>query len=122
VHAAARARSAVDAYFLRHAMYPGKFTRRDLVTNIMQALLAAPADGPGCLSPRTHLRAVAPAKAVIQPLILEQMDVAAVANLPRATFEARLVGWVRELLTNNKIQLNFTKQCALDESREQSLT
>ncbi len=107
--------TAVDAYLIRHAMNLGKFTRRDLVTNIMQALLTAPADGLASPKPRTQLRAVEVAKATIQPLILEHMDVAAAANLPRATFEAQLVTWVRELLADNKIQLNFTEQCALIE-------
>jgi pilus assembly protein CpaF len=107
--------TAVDAYLIRHAMNLGKFTRRDLVTNIMQALLATPGGGLGSSKPRTPLRVVEVAKAAIQPLILEHMDVAAAANLPRATFEAQLVGWVRELLAENKIQLNFTEQCALVE-------
>src|SRR5216684_6328985 len=107
--------AAVEAYLVRHAMNPGKFTRRDLVTNIMEALLAPP----GALAssnPRNQLRAVETAKAAIQPLILEQMDVATAVNMPRATFEARLAGWVRELLANNKIQLNFTEECALVEA------
>jgi pilus assembly protein CpaF len=107
--------TAVDAYVVRNGMNPGKYTRRDLVTNIIEALLAPPGDEPAALSQRPHLRAVEAAKAVIQPLIVEQMDPAAAMTMPRATFEARLAGWVRELLTSNKIQLNFTEQCALVE-------
>jgi pilus assembly protein CpaF len=108
--------SAIDAYLLRHAMNLGKFTRRDLVTNIMRALLAPPKDQPAASAPRTHLWAVDAAKAAIQPLILERMDVTAAGKLPRAIFEERLVGWVRELLAENRIQLNFTEQCALVEA------
>ncbi len=108
--------TAVEAYLVRHAMTPGKFTRRDLVTNIMEALLAPSGDGLVPSNPRNHLRAVEAAKAAILPLILEQMDVATAASMPRATFEARLAGWVREILSNNKIQLNFTEQCALVEA------
>ncbi len=108
--------AAVEAYLIRHAMNPGKFTRRDLVTNIMEALLAPPGDALASSNPRNHLRVVEAAKAAIQPLILERMDVAAAVNMPRTTFEARLAGWVRELLTSNKIQLNFTEQCALVEA------
>ncbi len=107
--------TAVDAYLIRHAMNLGKFTRRDLVTNVMQALLTPLADRVASSRPRTQLRAVEVAKAAIQPLILEHMDVATAVNLPRATFEAQLVSWVRELLADNKIQLNFTEQCALIE-------
>ncbi len=36
------------------------------------------------------------------------MDVAAAAEMPRATFEAQLSGWVKELLAETKIQLNFS--------------
>src|SRR5713226_1788012 len=108
--------AAVEAYLVRHAMNPGKFTRRDLVTNIMEALLAPPGGELASSNPRNQLRAVEAAKAAIQPLILEQMDVATAVNMPRATFEARLAGWVRELLANNKIQLNFTEECALVEA------
>src|SRR6266849_5103296 len=108
--------AAVEAYLVRHAMNPGKFTRRDLVTNIMEALLAPPGGELASANPRNHLRAVETAKAVIQPLIHEQMDVATAVNMPRATFEARLAGWVRELLASNRIQLNFTEECALVEA------
>src|SRR6266851_3858122 len=108
--------AAVEAYLIRHAMNPGKFTRRDLVTNIMEALLAPPGDALASANRRNHLRVVEAAKAAIQPLILERMDVAAAVNMPRTTFEARLAGWVRELITSNKIQLNFTEQCALVEA------
>src|SRR5712692_7354039 len=108
--------AAVEAYLIRHAMNPGKFTRRDLVTNIMEALLAPPGDALAASNPRNHLMAVEAAKAAIQPLSLERMDVAAAVNMPRTTFEARLAGWVRELLASNKIQLNFTEECALVEA------
>ena len=37
-------------------------------------------------------------------------------NMIRATFEARLASWVRELLASNRIQLNFTEECALVEA------
>jgi pilus assembly protein CpaF len=106
---------AVDAYLLRHEMNAGKLSKRDLVTNIMEALLAPPGNTQTSSNPRTYLRAVEAAKATIQPLILERMDVAAAVDMPRATFEAHLAGWVRQLLADHKIQLNFTEQCALVE-------
>ncbi|HEV2335545.1 MAG TPA: CpaF family protein [Stellaceae bacterium] len=110
------AEKAVDAYFVRHAVISGKYMRRDLVTNIMQALLTPRHGELTSSAPRTYLRVVDTAKAIIQPLIVEHMDVAAAADLPRAAFEAQLSGWVRELLAINKIQLNFTEQCALIEA------
>ncbi|MGC2415211.1 MAG: CpaF family protein [Stellaceae bacterium] len=108
--------TAVDAYLIRRALNLGKFTRRNLVTNIMQALLAPPGTRSSSVKSRVPLRAVEVAKAAIQPLILEHMDVGAAANLPRPAFEAQLVRWVRELLAEKKIQLNFTEQCALVEA------
>ena len=43
------------------------------------------------------------------------MDVAAAAEMPRAVFEAQLSGWVKDLLTETKIQLNFVEQRELVE-------
>src|SRR5205823_91693 len=67
-------------------------------------------------SRRSNQSAVEAAKAQIQPLVLEHMDVAAAAEMPRAVFEAQLTGWVKDLLTETKIQLNFLEQHALVES------
>jgi pilus assembly protein CpaF len=78
----------------------------------MQALLAPLGDEPASSNARS-LRAVETAKARIQPLLLEHMDVAAVAAMPRPAFEAQLNGWVKELLAETKIQLNFVEQRAL---------
>ncbi|HYU12684.1 MAG TPA: CpaF family protein, partial [Stellaceae bacterium] len=69
----------------------------------------------GNLRPQ-HRAAVEAAKAQIQPLVLEHMDVAAAAEMPRAAFEAQLTGWVKELLAETKIQLNFVEQRELVES------
>jgi pilus assembly protein CpaF len=44
------------------------------------------------------------------------MDVAAAAEMPRPAFEAQLTGWVKELLAETKIQLNFAEQRELVES------
>ena len=110
---------AVQAYFVRHAIEANPLSRRDLVTDVMQALIA-PDPTPnealtGNLRPQ-HRAAVEAAKAQIQPLVLEHMDVAAAAEMPRAAFEAQLTGWVKELLAETKIQLNFVEQRELVES------
>jgi len=110
---------AVQAYFVRHAIEANPLSRRDLVTDVMQALIA-PDPTPnealtGNLRPQ-HRAAVEAAKAQIQPLVLEHMDVAAAAEMPRPAFEAQLTGWVKELLAETKIQLNFVEQRELVES------
>src|SRR5438128_3862366 len=110
---------AVQAYFVRHTIEANPLSRRDLVTDVMQALIA-PDPTPnealtGNLRPQ-HRAAVEAAKAQIQPLVLEHMDVAAAAEMPRAAFEAQLTGWVKELLAETKIQLNFVEQRELVES------
>ena len=107
--------AAVQAYFVRHALDANPLSRRDLVTDIMQSLLTpGAADGASRRNP--HKAAIEAAKAQIQPLVLEHMDVAAAAEMPRPAFEAQLTGWVKELLAETKIQLNFTEQRELVES------
>jgi len=110
---------AVQAYFVRHTIEANPLSRRDLVTDVMQALIApdpTPSEAlTGNMRPQ-HRAAVEAAKAQIQPLVLEHMDVAAAAEMPRAAFEAQLTGWVKELLAETKIQLNFVEQRELVES------
>src|SRR5205809_7588650 len=69
---------AVQAYFVRHAIESNPLSRRDLVTDVMQALIApdpTPSEAlTGTLRPQ-HRAAVEAAKAQIQPLVLEHMDV-----------------------------------------------
>jgi len=116
---------AVQAYFVRHAIESNPLARRDLITDIMQSLITGP--GPAGAAPAAEggagvrqlpgrKAAVEAAKAQIQPLVLEHMDVAAAAEMPRAAFEAQLTGWVKELLAETKIQLNFVEQRELVDS------
>jgi len=112
--------AAVQAYFVRNGLDPDPIARRDLITALIKGLLepvkpGATTDDGG--SRRSSNRsAVESAKAQIQPLVLEHMDVAAAAEMPRAVFEAQLTGWVKDLLTETKIQLNFVEQRELVES------
>jgi pilus assembly protein CpaF len=107
--------AAVQAYWVRHTINAGAKARRDLVAEIMQRL-AMPGDGEGETRRSTHKAAVEAAKAQIQPLILEHMDIAVAAEMPRPAFEAQLTGWVQELLAENRIQLNFSEQRELVDS------
>jgi pilus assembly protein CpaF len=111
--------AAVQAYFVRNNVDPNPLARRDLVTGIMQTLLqpSAPESEEATTARRgPHRAAIEAAKAQIQPLVLEHMDVAAAAEMPRPAFEAQLTGWVKELLAETKIQLNFVEQRELVES------
>jgi pilus assembly protein CpaF len=111
--------AAVQAYLVRHGMEANPLDRRDLVTSIMATLLHPGRSEPnsdGSGPRRSHRAAIDAAKAHIQPLVLEHMDVAAAADMPRAVFEAQLSGWVKDLLTESKIQLNFIEQRELVES------
>jgi pilus assembly protein CpaF len=111
--------AAVQSYFARKGIEPDPIARRDLITMLIKALmepgkLASGGDESGRrLSKRSAVEA---AKAQIQPLVLEHMDVAAAAEMPRAVFEAQLSGWVKDLLIETKIQLNFVEQRELVES------
>src|SRR6202049_1850741 len=90
---------AVQAYFVRHAIEANPLSRRDLVSDIMQALIApdpTPSEAlTGAIRPQ-HRAAVEAAKAQIQPLVLEHMAVAAAAEMPRAGFGAQVTWWVKE--------------------------
>jgi len=111
--------AAVQAHLVRHGIEANPLDRRDLVTAIIEGLLnpgRAEAAGDGAGSRRSNRNAIDAAKGQIQPLVLEHMDVAAAAEMPRAMFEAQLSGWVKDLLTESKIQLNFLEQRELVES------
>ncbi|HLG88390.1 MAG TPA: CpaF family protein [Alphaproteobacteria bacterium] len=58
----------------------------------------------------SHRASVDAAKTRIQPLIMDRIDVTAAAELPREEFERQLFGWVNELLSETKTQLNFAEQ------------
>ncbi len=109
--------AAVQAHFVRNAINADPLARRDLVTTILQDLLNPGNPDPEALGHRRtpHRALVESAKAQIQPLVLEHMDIAAAAEMPRAAFEAQLTGWVKELLAETKIQLNFAEQRELVE-------
>jgi pilus assembly protein CpaF len=110
--------AAVQAHFVRNGINADPIARRDLVTTILQELLHPGTPDPEALGNRRmpHRALVESAKAQIQPLVLEHMDIAAAAEMPRAAFEAQLTGWVKELLAETKIQLNFAEQRELVES------
>jgi pilus assembly protein CpaF len=110
--------AATQAYMIRHGIDANPLDRRDLVTEIIDGLLSANKSEfaqDGTTSRRSNRSAIEAAKAQIQPLVLEHMDVTAAAEMPRAMFEAQLSGWVKDLLTESKIQLNFIEQRELVE-------
>jgi pilus assembly protein CpaF len=112
--------AAVHGYLLRHAIEANALERRDLATNLVDALLTpltpeAEPD-PAAAQRRANRTVIETAKTQIQPLVLDHMDVAAAAEMPRATFEAQLAGWVKELLVDTKLQLNFSEQRDLVQS------
>jgi len=94
--------------------------RRDLVTAILNSVLAGPARAAPAAAPvRAPLEAVpkpvdratlAPLHATLQPLIMDRMDVGAVAALPREELQRQLAELVAELLGEQKLQLNRGEQ------------
>jgi pilus assembly protein CpaF len=126
VQTALRARLAEDGIDIEALPH-----QRDLVTKILLKLLPkAPSQPTGLReeapvrreaadaggSRRVNRGAVEAAKLQIQPLVLEHMDVAAAAAMPRQAFEEQLTSWVKELLTETKIQLNYIEQRELVDS------
>jgi pilus assembly protein CpaF len=112
--------AAVQTYCARNGFEVDAIARRNLITTLIKGVLEPPqasADTDEAGSRRASNRsAIEAAKAQIQPLVLEHMDVGAAAEMPRAVFEAQLSGWVKDLLTESKIQLNFTEQRELVQS------
>ncbi len=112
--------AAMQSYLARHAIDANALEQRDMVTDLMQGLLnpsgPQPDADPVAAQRRANRAVIEGAKAQIQPLVLEHMDVAAAADMPRATFEAQLAGWVKELLVETKIQLNLGEQRELVQS------
>ncbi len=55
-----------------------------------------------------------------KPLVLEHMDVAAAAEMPRPAFEAQLTGWVKELLAEDQdpAQLSPTQLVEISDRRQ----
>jgi pilus assembly protein CpaF len=112
--------AAVQAYCVRNGFEFDPITRRDLITALMKRLLEPPgtpaAGEPGGSRRLSNRSVVEAAKAQIQPLVLEHMDVAAAAEMPRAVFETQLTGWIKDLLIETKIQLNLSEQRELVQS------
>ncbi len=123
--------AAVQTQLARSEIEIGAMQQRDLVTAIMQRLRSqAPPqsaesrdDSPTRREPgdagsgrRPNRTIVETAKLQIQPLVLEHMDVAAAATMPRAAFEGQLTSWVKDLLNETKIQLNYVEQRELVDS------
>jgi pilus assembly protein CpaF len=95
---------------------PSAIEHRNLVTTLIRELLALAAPHEAVESPPERRPAdanrasVEAAKARIQPLVVERIDIAAAAEMPRAEFEKQLAGWVTELLAETKLQLNSAEQ------------
>jgi pilus assembly protein CpaF len=110
--------AAATAYFGKHGMQVAAIEHRDLVTAVMRELLAGvprpetsapPAPEPRRIADADRTRVEA-AKTRLQPLVVERIDAAAAAELPREEFEKQLSGWVTVLLAETKIQLNSAEQ------------
>ena len=100
--------AAAQGYLIRRGINVSPLMRRDLITRIIQDLLTSPETL--AASPRKQWEVVESAKEKIQATILDQMDVLTAAQMPRAEFEVNLTNWVKELLAQHRLQLNFVEQ------------
>jgi pilus assembly protein CpaF len=111
------ASNAVQTYFAHNGISIDALTRRNFVTELIEGLLKG--NKPSAERARRQHRLSAPvelAKEQVQPLVMEHMDIAAAADMPRAAFETQLTGWVIDLLAQVKIQLNAAEQRELIEA------
>ncbi|HVJ52018.1 MAG TPA: CpaF family protein [Aliidongia sp.] len=110
--------AAATAYFSKHRIEVAAIEHRDLVTALMRELLAgvprpeaAPASPP--VEPRradADRGRVDSAKSKLQAAIVQRIDAAVAAEMPRDEFEKQLTSLVTELLAESKIQLNLAEQ------------
>ena len=107
--------NAVQTYFAHNGISVDALTRRNFVTDLIEGLLK---ENKSERAKRQHRLStpVEAAKARIQPLVMEHMDMSAAAEMPRAALEAQLTGWVTDLLTEVKMQLNSAEQRELIEA------
>jgi pilus assembly protein CpaF len=109
--------NTVHTYFARNGISVDALTRRNLVTELMEALITeAKSVSEAAKSRHTLSTPVEAAKARIQPLVMEQMDISAAADMSRDAFEAHLTDWVKDLLVQTRIQLNLAEQRELIEA------
>ena len=100
--------------FVRNGVGPNPLARRDLVTNIMQALLQPTTPegrgggGGGLPAAPRRYRGGQGADPAARPRTHGRRRAA--AEMPRPAFEAQLTGWVKAQLAETKIQLNFVEQ------------
>lgn len=118
---------AVATHLSENAIKASLLEQRDLVTSLLNELLRRSATAPGAKAdplavpampvrppseslsspPPTTLEA---AKLRLQSLLMERMDVAAAAQLPRPELERQIADLVGELLAEMKMHLNMVEQ------------
>jgi pilus assembly protein CpaF len=109
--------NAVHAHFARNGITVDALTRRNLVTELIEVLITE-AKSVSEVAKRRHTLStpVEAAKARIQPLVMEHMDISAAADMSRDAFEEHLTDWVKDLLVQTRIQLNLAEQRELIEA------
>ena len=83
--------------------------RRDVITQLLNRLMALPTDGDEPGKPgRNNPAGIA--KERVQPMLMERMDVSKAAELPRAEMARQVTDLVAEILADEKLHLNLVEQ------------
>lgn len=85
----------------------GSKERRDVVTNVLNALLRA-TSGKNTATEATSL--IERAKREVQPLVMDRLDISELGEMPRSDVAHEVGELVSELLQEQKIQLNLIEQ------------
>jgi pilus assembly protein CpaF len=122
---------AVGTYLSERNVKASLLEQRDLVTALLNELLSrsvdtaqaaavAPAASPDFLAPQAAPKPAPPqgfaattldaARRRLQSLLMERMDVAAAAQLPRPELERQVAELIGELLAETKLHLNMNEQ------------
>jgi len=85
--------------------------RRDIVTAALNGLLiAAKADQGGGQAPTPTENRLETAKATVQPMLMDRIDVSAASEVPRGQLAAEISDLVGEILAEEAIHLNLIEQ------------
>ena len=110
----------VSAHMSENRLPLNLLEQRDMVTRLLNQLLGGsgmapvagvpPLDGEGARGARANRPSIVAAKEQLQPLVMQRLDVAATAELPRAEVEHQIAEVVAELMGESKLQLNLAEQ------------
>src|SRR3546814_21102339 len=92
---------------------PPRSTRTDTLFPYTTLFRSTPPEGQPKGTVTSHSRVVTAAKARVHPLVMERLDVSAASQLPRDDLTRQIGEIVREIVLDEKLNLNAPEQQAI---------